>query len=338
MGPPTAVGLRARPLALLALLAASPARAYETDQITDRGEALQDVAPSADAEMDRMIAEAVERTNRRTGCQADLDRTKRVLARQIYRVTSRDVMVWRRGLTRAPGFGAYAKWMETAPIDRRPFAHREDIYGELTFFDAVILNLAGPCSTFRVNGVLLGSDKLDHFFDEGFAYWQRSRFGTHPHRGVRYGTNRENSVFGLMTSRAFSYADLKANYDGYRFYLGLLGPGSVVRMGEDGCVYHTRSWDWGQWVDWRYDELLDPSVYVPRVERRVEETLEDHRAEVCADMTTWAPDGLASIRAAHPLESEAPWIGTKAPPRVEPFDLDALCGTDTPKRGASSKE
>jgi hypothetical protein len=42
----------------------------------------------------------------------------------------------------------------------------------------------GTNSTFRLNGVLVGSDKPDHFWDLGYAYARRSGWGEHPERGI----------------------------------------------------------------------------------------------------------------------------------------------------------
>jgi hypothetical protein len=168
---------------------------------------------------------------------------------------------------------------------------------------------------------LVGTDKIDHFWIQGYDYFRRSREGRSPGRAVDWGTRTERGIWGLRTTGVFSYADLAANYDGMRFYTGLLGPGSVLQRDELGCVVLDRRFDWAEWVDWRYDEVLNPSVY--------KEGMADALLDGLAESAPWfCAEGLAP---SDPV-AKAPWVGKGAPVGEGFFDLADLCQQP---RGAS---
>lgn len=305
------------------LLLLLPALAYETDQLTDRGVPLQDALDVANERMNTLLAEAVLRTNRETACEATQEDTRQSLARHIFRLTSRETYVEGRKGLEGFGYGAYSAWLETAAIDRRSFEDRHDIYGRVGVGDSLVLAEAGICSTVQLAGVLLGTDKLDHFLGEGYAYAQISGWGRRPERAIRWGTATELTFFGLMTSATFSFADLRANWDGYRFYTSLLAQDSVVTRNPNGCVELSRPFDWSDWIGPEYDELLNPPVYVDRVQEAVSVRLAEQRETYCRGFEEWG-SGLPE-RTMAALDAPRPYVGPAAPRRVDPFQLGALC-------------
>ncbi|MBL1278781.1 MAG: hypothetical protein COA33_000790 [Fluviicola sp.] len=79
-----------------------------------------------------------------------------------------------------------------------------------------------PSIVLESNGTYfaVGTDKLGHFFAQGFEYFEIAR-----EKGVEaalmYGIRTELGKFGLRTTGVFSYADLEANEDGLKFYQDL---------------------------------------------------------------------------------------------------------------------
>jgi hypothetical protein len=301
------------------------AGAYETDQLTDRELQLGDATGPANRAMAALLDEAVARTNARTGCEAPPERVHEVLAREIYRATAKPVFVFGRGLSRAPGFTAFSGSLEAsdvAVVPRVAFPDRTDLYGDLTLWNSVILTLAGPCSTFEVAGVRFGSDKFDHFLDVGYHYWRLAqKHGAE--RALAWGTKTERSYYGMLTSKTFSYGDMRANWDGWQFYEALLGEHSAFGLGEDGCVAMARPFDWRDWVHAEWDEVLNPPVYTRLVERGVLETLEARREALCASFGRWNTAGWWE---AHVAGLEVPeYVVGPVPRRRDPWQLAALC-------------
>lgn len=318
--------------ALLALTAA----AYETDQLTFRTRPLRDATDTADALVEPMLARAVDRANRRTRCQGDEGEMREALARAIHRETGGKVWVISRGLFRAPGFSRYSAALVRSPAERIAFERREDIYGDMTLWQSVILTLGGPCPTFVIAGVRIGSDKLDHFFDLGWQYFHAIEKGKPEAEAIAAGARTEVQMYGMLTSKTFAFADLKANWDGLGFYRALLTDDSVFRRGEDGCVEQVAPWRWDAWVDADWDEVENPGVHTRLVQRRLTKTLEERREVVCAERDVWDAEGERDARMAD-LNADQPWIRGRVPLRDDPYQLAALCdpewdGESTPAR------
>ncbi|HHO52315.1 MAG TPA: hypothetical protein ENK18_15935 [Deltaproteobacteria bacterium] len=310
-------------------LTSVPGWAYETDQLTGRDVPLIDSLSTADEIMQGLLDRAVAATNARTRCHTTPERTHEVLARQIHRATARPRYVWARGVLRAPGFTVFSKALERSPADRLAFADREDIFGDLSVWQSLILAVAGPCSTFEVDQIRTGSDKFDHFLGLGYTYWRLSRAGQDPDRAKRYGVATERSFFGLLTSKTFSWADLRANWDGYLFYQGLLSDDSTLTLDAGGCVARVAPFSWARWIDPGWDEVLNPPTFTRLVERGVIAHLEAHRDELCASRARWDPVGLREAVIGS-LEPGPEWVVGPTPGRRDPFQLGTLCAPSAP--------
>lgn len=303
------------------------ALAYEADTLTHRDEALPDVTEALDARVQEIVRVAIDLTNERLGCDGDVDRAHELLARAIHVQTAANELVGDRGGLRSFGFDRFSAWIEKGGVPRRSFLSRDDLFGSTTAREAPILKWAGVCSTVRVNGVLLGTDKLDHFFEEGYHAWRKSQDGVDVDRAVRWATWTENTKYGLNSSETFSFADLRADYDGMVFYDTLLGPGGVARLGEDGCVEEGEPFTWRDWITWEYDEVLNPPVYTPSTQRGVERHLASHRDDYCEAYATWGgPAYQEHLR--HVLSVDLVYASDEAPVRTDPYALDDLCAQD----------
>lgn len=311
----------------LLLLAARPASAYETDQLTHRVTDLPDIVVEANVRMDILLERAMEATNRRTGCKLGLEATRVELARQIRRQGGGFGVVPERGPVRMWGFSRFSAWVESSGVGLNGFIERDDIFSTITLRDSAILKLAGPSGTVRIAGQLVGTDKFDHFFELGYDYYLRSDWGLDPDSAIAWGTATERTYFGTLTSRTFSFADLRSNLDGYWFYATLLEPGSVVALDAAGCAVQARPFDWADYVTWEWDEVLNPSVYVPAVQAAVREVLEQNRETVCAEYARWGGEAY-SEHLARVLSSWPPYALGPAPARSDPFQLQRLCTGD----------
>ncbi|MFH1466104.1 MAG: hypothetical protein ABIO70_17095 [Pseudomonadota bacterium] len=312
---------------MLPIWIAGIALAYESDQLTERSLPLEDASPLADARVDELLAQAVAVTNERTGCRADLEQTRRLLAREIHGAVGGVVRVPAQGQQPAMTFGAYAAWLATAPVERRSFGDRRDIYGEVPWWHNIILDAVGPAPTVRLGDTLVGIDKIDHFWMQGYLYFRQSHWGLEEEKAVRWGTHTEHAIWGLATTDIFSFADLAANFDGYAFYDALLRPGSLLGIDGRGCVVQRRPWRWNEHVDWQWDEVQNPSAYQPAVLASLRLWLLDHRDEVCAGLDEAAAVAL-SARVEEAILQAYPYVLGRVPARVDPFALHALCFGD----------
>lgn len=313
------------PLILLLWLA-SAAQAYEADTLTDRDDELPDVTEELDLRVQLVITEAIEHTNQRLGCDAEPDRAREVLARAIHARTAANELVADRGGLRALGFDRYSAWIEKGGVPHRAFIERTDLFASTTLVESPLLKWAGVCSAVKVNGVLVGTDKLDHFFEEGFIAWRKSSDGADLDRAIAWATHTENTKYGLETSNTFSFSDLRADYDGLHFYDSLLQPGSVAVLDAEGCITEGAPFTWRDWVTWEYDEVLNPPVYTPSTQRGVDRHLTLHQEAYCAEYAVWGgPDYEAHLEEV--LSSTLEYAGPAAPERTDPYRLAERCAS-----------
>lgn len=284
----------------------SLALAYEVDAWTPRKGSLEDALPMANLTFDGLLDHAITHVP----CEGSDEEVRRRLAREIFRTTARRMRLTdRRGLSRM-GHGVYSGWLESESLIPRVRTGTAGVFSQVSLADGFILHAAGTAATVRFGDVLLGTDKVDHFLATGFSYYRWSRSGDDPERATRKGTRTERMFLGQVTSRAFSYADLAANWDGMEFYAGLLTPDSVVQRDEDGCPVRVRNWDWAEWTHDDWDEFLNPSVYGPRVADAILQATTEDRAAICADWT--------------PTEHRVPLHG-RTPDVLGPFGIAGFC-------------
>jgi hypothetical protein len=150
------------------------------------------------------------------------------------------------------GKGPLQEWLEDAALQGKYLRHLDDsLYHDAYppgFNDSNIIKVAG---------CLVGTDKIDHFFDQGYAYWRVSTYGQDDRRAVDYGVASELGWYGIAVAGVFSYADLRANWAGYRFFKNL---GGYFRLDARQHMSQSRQFDWAEWVDWQWDEWLNPSA------------------------------------------------------------------------------
>jgi hypothetical protein len=245
------------------------------------------------------------------------------VAKEIARTMTDKRTVPSRGRQPQMWFGAYAAWLEEGPIERMDFRDRTDLYSGVRIGSSAILRVFGPASTVQLAGVLLGTDKIDHFWVQGYDYFRVSKDGLEPERAVRWGTRTELGIWGEATTGVFSYADLAANYDGYQFYATLLSPTSGIVRDDDGCVSMVRPFDWAEWIDWHYDEALNPSVYTEGIAVDVERWTTSEGNGICTDDEIWQSAWTSVEHTAHTRDGY--YVGAKAPTREMQMDLTDLC-------------
>ena len=110
------------------------------------------------------------------------------------------------------------------------------IYGAA--FSPVPFSFLFDSPTVNVHGIYLGTDKIDHFFQQGHEYYDaghaaagRGRDAAAIAKAVARGVKQEHKYYGTLVSGIYSNADLAANYAGMKFYLNLRHPvGSASRV------------------------------------------------------------------------------------------------------------
>jgi hypothetical protein len=245
--------LRSRLLALGVLglgALAGVARAYETDQYSNRGAAIRDSRPALDELVNRTLAE-IARDWR--GAPDPYRFARRVYSRLggVYWVDRIE------------------RWaMKSPEIDKLPQSRYHSIYRGAPVYASRVNFFFGCGRTIRIDRTLLGTDKLGHFFSQGLKYYRRHLEGMGEGALLRRGAFNERWIFGQATTSVYSNADLVANYEGYLFYRslfegGLLDGKPSIVVFHDGRASIQRLFDWRDHVNDYWDEALNPSHLSP---------------------------------------------------------------------------
>ncbi len=247
-------------LAAFLLIPALPSAAYETDQYHDREVPLAD----STAVLDARVNAALERVA--AGWRGPRDELR--FARAVY---------WQLGgLHWVDHIERFA--MNSPEVERLSRGH--NIYSWPPLFTSPVLFFFGVGERLKLADVHIGSDKLGHFFSQGFKYFRRQRKGWSEARFVSWASKVEGWLFGEYTTRVYSNADMVSNYEGYLFYRSLFEEGVVpgktaIVAFEGGRAHLLRPFTWRDHVNEYWDEALNPSLMGASLQAHVDRRLEE---------------------------------------------------------------
>jgi len=151
----------------------------------------------------------------------------------------------------------------------------KSIYQDFDFSESPTVVLTKRLAVLmRIGSVYLGSDKLGHFFTEGYTYFEHY-LENGEQSALGYGELMESSFYGELTTGIFSYADLVANLNGLRFWNTILAtkPDPIQKTTtlqpyvgcRKGRWQRLRDFHWSDYVDPAWDEAINCNVYADEV-------------------------------------------------------------------------
>jgi hypothetical protein len=95
----------------------------------------------------------------------------------------------------------------------------DSIYRDINYIEGFSLKLKELSDIVNINGHLVGIDKVGHFFAQGWQYFELTQFeGQNIKQAFEWGRQQEAGIFGYKTTGIFSFSDLVANFNGWRFW------------------------------------------------------------------------------------------------------------------------
>ena len=247
------------PLVLL-LVFSSSAGAYESDQYTNR---TQDISDSLE-----LMDEAVNKSIRDILARKNPPRTKSRIAKAIYFEIGG--LYWADKIER---------WAAKSPeVEKYDQTRRDSVYKGMPFWATRVNFIFGIGRSFRVNGVMVGSDKFGHFVSQGYKYYLRELRGESREKLLRKGWFAERWIYGELTTGLFSNADIVANYEGWRFYQSLFkddvvtGKTAIMKL-DRGIYVQQRPFSFADHINDYWDEALNPSYAVPSLNKRLRKAI-----------------------------------------------------------------
>ncbi|MBK8466493.1 MAG: hypothetical protein IPL32_11735 [Chloracidobacterium sp.] len=157
------------------------------------------------------------------------------------------------------------RWANKHKFRSHPATYKPNYLGSI--YVAAPIDFVTLSPTVRLFGVEFGTDKLDHFFQQGYKYYEiqkeaASKGATLEQattKAIKWGQRSERTYFGLLVSGVYSNADLYANYAGMKFYERLTEPFSIGNKTHP-SVLILKDGKWTINVSNLREELLEPFV------------------------------------------------------------------------------
>ncbi len=229
-------------------------------------------------------------TDQLTGRHSDIGDSTAVLNAKVNETIAAIAADWKKGPNEMAFVNAFYKklggrhwvdrlerWaMKSAEVDRLEVGRYESIFADTPFWASRVTRLFGIGKTIRVNGELIGSDKIGHFISQGRKFYRRYRRYGSETRAAERSAFTERAIFGQLSNGIYSNADLVANYEGHRFFRSLFEddiiPGKVaILRWENGGWLIQRDFDWADHVNAYWDEALNVSHFDALLYRHMHE-------------------------------------------------------------------
>lgn len=247
-------------LLFLLLVFSSDVGAYESDQYTNRTQDISDSLELMDGAVNKAIRDILARKNP--------PRTNLRIAKAIYFEIGG--LYWADKIER---------WAAKSPeVEKYEQTRRDSVYKGMPFWATRVNFIFGVGRSFRVNGVMVGSDKFGHFFSQGYKYYLRELRGESREKLLRKGWFAERWIYGELTTGLFSNADIVANYEGWRFYQSLFkddvvtGKTAIMKL-DRGIYVQQRPFSFADHINDYWDEALNPSYAVPSLNKRLRKAI-----------------------------------------------------------------
>ncbi|MBT3586105.1 MAG: hypothetical protein HN509_14460 [Halobacteriovoraceae bacterium] len=245
-------------LTLFSLLVPVVGRAAEVDQFTDRFEFLEDSAERLNTKAATFLDSALIEANN-SAAESGSDCHEKDLYKHL-----RKYFLNHKSGQLTP----YVLKSETYP--KRKFMKADTIYSEWTVWDGYLLGRKKANSSpvalaplIRVGEVVVGSDKIEHLFGRGFAYFKRKYLrGKKMKKVFKYGIRGEKTIFGgnKLATGVFSYADLATNFNGMRFWNHMLALRSDIMGQQLGPYVKCQAGKWRKVKDIDFRDYFDDAA------------------------------------------------------------------------------
>ena len=176
---------------------------------------------------------------------------------------------FREQFIRDVAWGIFERCIGTNDCDGWPQFERIQMYPEESIFGAVRWRYVPArfhlASIIEVCGVRMGADKITHFFDDGFHYFnalRSKRKNLEPEDIRRLSMTYEHTYMGTQLTGIVSRADVEANLTGVRYYSDIFGGETpMVAREPRGRLVLIRQPDICDYVTRQFDERVLPNEY-----------------------------------------------------------------------------
>lgn len=185
--------------------------AAEVDTITPRNLKLENSLATINQIFNQRIQEGIRKANAKQDGFCD----EKVLYTELRKAIFQSI-------TASLGLKGYALDKQLRSLLARQsysLSLNDSIYRDIDYLEGFSLNLKELSDIVNINGHLVGLDKVGHFFAQGWQYFELTRYEDHTlDEAMQWGKEQEAGKFGYTMTGIFSFADLAANLNGWRFW------------------------------------------------------------------------------------------------------------------------
>lgn len=210
-------------LTLISVVLFLPAQAAEIDSVTPRKVKLENSLTAINAIFNQRMQEGVDNANAYREYIEDIDLyvdddnacDKDVLYSELRKAIY-------QSYTASWGLKGYDLDLQLRGLLAKQsysLSLNDSIYRDIDYLEGFSLKLKELSDVVNINGHLVGLDKLGHFYAEGWQYFELTHFDNYSiEQALAWGKQQETGKFGYSTTGIFSFADLVANLNGWRFW------------------------------------------------------------------------------------------------------------------------
>lgn len=211
------------PIFFLFLLVSQIAFTAEVDSITPRKLTLDNSLSSINNIFNQRIQEGVQKANEKQNEFEDIDENEFCDENVLYTELRKAIF---QSYTASWGLKGFAldKQLRTL-LARQSYslALKDSIYRDINYLEGFSLNIKELTDIVNINDHLIGLDKIGHFFAEGWKYFELTYEEKYNlNKALEWGKQQETGKFGYATTGIFSFSDLVANFNGWRFWNKIL--------------------------------------------------------------------------------------------------------------------
>ncbi|MCF8060575.1 MAG: hypothetical protein K9K67_14835 [Bacteriovoracaceae bacterium] len=240
----------------------APSFAAEVDSFTRREIPLEDSLDLINKKSNEFMEKAINEANEAKGfChQKTLYKSMRRYFNNQYR-------------------GELGKYIvEAKELDNNLVKIEESIYQDFSWSQSFIQGYWArkvndpSAANLNVNGVIIGTDKFEHFMGSGYLYYRKNYLkGKGVREAMKIGYTAETGIMGAFTTGVKAFGDLSANFNGMRFWNHVLQNyddvlGKEYNIGpyiacQGNKWVQVKEMNWADYIDHSFDEGLNCSAF-----------------------------------------------------------------------------
>ncbi len=193
--------------------------AAEIDSVTPRKLKLDNSVTIINTIINQRIKEGIQKTNAIQDVFRDMGTAEFCNEKVLYTELRKALF---QSLTASWGLKGYALDKQLRDLLAKQsysLSLKDSIYRDINYLEGFSLKIKELSDVVNINGHLIGLDKIGHFFAEGWQYFELTHYEDHSiYQALEWGKEQESGKFGYAMTGIFSFADLVANFNGWRFW------------------------------------------------------------------------------------------------------------------------